>query len=338
MTTVTGRPDVLAPVPAPTGPARAPRAAAAAFRSALDDRELELPLPGAGDTASRWAALAALGRRDLSLARLAEGHTDAVAILAECGRVPRAGHAYGVWASRAGGGAELAGGPGGLRLRGTVRFCSGTHLLDRALVVAGTGDGSTRLVEIDLRDVRVERCTGRWRAPGMAAGDTDDVVLHDVPVRPEDVVGGPDAYTDRPGFWWGGAGVAAVWLGGAAALCDELAAALGPEAQDPHRLAGLGGAVVAVSAADALLGATAAAVDADPDRGHRRAVQVVRSSVERACRTVLDEAPAAAGVSALAGSERFGVRLADLQIYLRQHHGGRDLAEIGRAALADGAR
>ncbi len=50
--------------------------------------ELDLPLPGSGQTAARWAALARLGRRDLCLARLAEGHADAVAILAEAGRAP----------------------------------------------------------------------------------------------------------------------------------------------------------------------------------------------------------------------------------------------------------
>ncbi|MFP5071955.1 acyl-CoA dehydrogenase [Pseudonocardia nantongensis] len=339
MTTVAGLPGVLAPVPYPDGPAAPPRLGPAAeFRSALADRELELPLPGDGDTVSRWAALARFGRRDLSLARLVEGHTDAVAILAEAGRAPQPHRLYGVWASRAGGGAHLAGGAGGLRLRGTVRFCSGTHLLDRALVVAGADDGTTRTVDLDLGDVHVERCAGRWRAPGMAAGDSDDVVLHDVPVPPDTVVGGPDAYTDRPGFWWGGAGVAAVWLGGAAALCDEVAAALGPDAEDPHRLAGLGTAVVAVSAADALLASTARAIDGDPGSSHRRAVQVARSAVERAGRTVLDEAPAVSGVSALAGSARFGVRLADLQIYLRQHHGGRDLADIGRALLERGGR
>ena len=124
-----------------------------------------------------------------------------------------------MWASRSAGGARLDGGHDGLRLSGTVRFCSGTHLLDRALVVAGAGDG-TRVVDLDLRAPQVERVTA-WRAAGMAASDTHDVVLHEVPVPAEAVVGGPDAYTDRPGFAHGGAGVAAVWLGAAAAIVDH---------------------------------------------------------------------------------------------------------------------
>ena len=61
---------------------------------------LDLPLPGAGATRDRWAAFADLAGEDLSLARLGEGHGDAVAILAELGG-PRAepGSRWGVWAA-----------------------------------------------------------------------------------------------------------------------------------------------------------------------------------------------------------------------------------------------
>ena len=52
----------------------------------LESDALTLPAPGGGDTVARWSALASWGRTDLPLARLAEGHTDAVAILHEPGR------------------------------------------------------------------------------------------------------------------------------------------------------------------------------------------------------------------------------------------------------------
>ena len=48
-----------------------------------------LPLPGHGDTWERFSILASLGEEDLSLARLGEGHADALAIL----RSPVAGFA-----------------------------------------------------------------------------------------------------------------------------------------------------------------------------------------------------------------------------------------------------
>jgi hypothetical protein len=68
--------------------ASASESTAGELRRMLVAGELDLPLPGSGGTARRWAALAEWGGRDLSLARLGEGHVDAVAILADAGRLP----------------------------------------------------------------------------------------------------------------------------------------------------------------------------------------------------------------------------------------------------------
>ena len=84
---------------------------ARAFARAVESGRLNLPLPGGGRTRKRWAVLAQLGavlaqlgEEDLSLARLAEGHADALAILAELGAVttPPPGSRWGVWAAPAG--------------------------------------------------------------------------------------------------------------------------------------------------------------------------------------------------------------------------------------------
>src|ERR1700684_1199682 len=59
-----------------------------------------LPKPGSGRTPARFAALADWATRDLSLARLVEGHVDALAILEEAGGKADSGVVYGVWAAR----------------------------------------------------------------------------------------------------------------------------------------------------------------------------------------------------------------------------------------------
>ena len=48
-----------------------------------------LPLPGGGQTGERWAVLAAVGERNLTVARVLEAHSDALAILAEAGAARR---------------------------------------------------------------------------------------------------------------------------------------------------------------------------------------------------------------------------------------------------------
>lgn len=297
----------------------------------------DLPLPAGGATLHRWASLARWGRTDLSLARLVEGHTDAVAILAEAGRSAEPTATYGVWAARSGGtGAVLDGGPGGRRLRGRVRFCSGAHELDRALVVALTPGGS-RVADVALRRPGVRPVDGTWETVGMAGSDSADVEFDDVPVADDALLGGPGWYTARPGFWHGGAGVAAVWLGGAAGVVDDLRAGLAGSEPDPHRLALLGELHAAVAAAEALLVVTAASIDDGPDHPQRDAVWTARAAVESVCRTVLDIAPRLAGVAALTRGGPLAGRLADLGVYVRQHHGERDLAALG-AAVLDGGR
>jgi hypothetical protein len=87
------------------------------LRELLHSGALDLPLPGGGETALRHQRLAAFGREDLTLARMVEAHNDAIAILAEAGRVPVLywGRACG---SRVGdGGGIAAGGRGPARPR-----------------------------------------------------------------------------------------------------------------------------------------------------------------------------------------------------------------------------
>src|SRR5580658_10141348 len=86
-----------------------------------------LPLPGSGRTLTRWRALAAVAARDLGLVKLFEGHTDALAILAELDapHVPP-GSRWGVWAAEAPDARVLATplADGQLRLSGTKAWCS----------------------------------------------------------------------------------------------------------------------------------------------------------------------------------------------------------------------
>jgi alkylation response protein AidB-like acyl-CoA dehydrogenase len=170
------------------------------LRGLLSAGELELPLPCGGRTAERWLGLAGWGRRDLGSARLVEGHTDAVAILAEASRHARPEALYGVWASRSGGtGARLVPSGDGLGLHGTVRFCSGAHTIDRALVVADApepADGHV-LVEIAVDQSGLVPDPDTWATAAMAAADTVDVRFDGVRVSHDALVGPAGQYTTR---------------------------------------------------------------------------------------------------------------------------------------------
>jgi hypothetical protein len=110
------------------------RRTAQAFVTAVESGRLDLPLPGSGSTRERWAAFADLAEEDLSLARLGEGHADAVAILAELdGPRPAPGSRWGVWAANPPGPNVTASRQGATWvLRGTKQYCSSARVHARA--------------------------------------------------------------------------------------------------------------------------------------------------------------------------------------------------------------
>jgi alkylation response protein AidB-like acyl-CoA dehydrogenase len=309
----------------PHGPCR--RRTAAAFGRLARSGELDLPLPGGGRTRQRFELLARLAERDLGLVRLAEGHADALAILAELGGPrPEPGSRWGVWAARPPDGVVTATrGAGGWRLRGTKRYCSGARSCTHALVTATAPDGE-RLFVMPVGEPGVTPLVDGWPAAGMAGSDTLDLDLDCVPAVP---LGPPGAYPDRAGFWHGGIGVAACWYGGATATARPL---LEATHLDAHGLAHLGAVDVVLTATRAVLVAAADAIDADPRDlrgGARRRAMRARALVERTGREVLDRVGRALGPAPLGRDAGHAQRVADLTVYLRQHHAERDLAALG---------
>jgi hypothetical protein len=298
----------------------------------------DLPLPGSGRTRERWTAFADLAANDLVAARLAEGDADARAILAELsGPAAAAEQRWGVWAARPPGQRLTAkqDQAGGWRVSGRMPYCSGATTVTDALVVAGPDD-EMRLFAVATGDPGVQPLAGTWNAVGMAASDSLDVLFNDVPVV---AVGGVGSYVDRPGFWYGGMGVAACWYGGAVGVARTLADAARKHDAGPAALAHLGAIDVLLAAARTMLDAAAAGIDAapdDPDRSAQLHAQRLRAFVADAASEVVDRVGRALGAGPLCHDEKHARQVADLTVYLRQHHAERDLEVIGREVAAHG--
>ncbi|MER5561985.1 acyl-CoA dehydrogenase [Streptomyces sp. NPDC058961] len=287
------------------------------------------PLPGAGRTVQRFAALRDVAERDLCAARLVEGHVDATAILAELGAPPPApGQRWGVWAAEPPGEGLRATTTGsGWEISGLKQYCSGAHSCTHALVTADTAEGK-RLFAVDTGVVGYRPVPGTWQALGMAGSDTPDVRLTEVPAVPVGPVGG---YLARPGFQHGGIGVAACWYGGALAVARTLREAAQRRA-DPHTDAHLGSVDVQLHAAWAVLEKAGMEIDQDPDdvAGVARVRSLrVRAFVESVCAHVLTHVGRATGAGPLCHDPRHARNAADLSVYIRQHHAERNLAELG---------
>jgi hypothetical protein len=273
--------------------------------------------------------LLAIGRRDLSLARIAEAHVDALAILAEAGRVPREHALYAVWAS------EAARAPlnaqrcadGEWQLDGLKQYCSGATFVCAALVSARAGDSVLLFdVALDQPGVRVEDST--WATPAFADTATRPVSFTGVRVTSERVLGGDNWYLERPGFWHGAIGPAACWAGGASSLVD---AATALDRRDVHSRAHLGAMQAMSWGLGTLLDKAAAEIDADPDdklqQARPRALKV-RHLIERWSTEIMDRFGRATGPQLLAYDPQCARQHMALALYIRQCHAERDLEWI----------
>lgn len=286
-----------------------------------------LPLPGSGRTLLRWAVLAEVARANLTVARVFEAHTDALAILAEAGEDASPGSTWGVFAAEAPGNRleATADSTGRVTLTGTKPWCSLGADVDRALVTAHTGD-DRQLFQVDLRQPQVAAHPARgWVARGLRTVVSVPIEFDHAPAT---AVGDPGWYLRRPGFAWGGLGVAACWYGGAVGVAAAVIRAARARSGD---LAVLHAGTVdaALSASRSALRDAAVAIDSDavddPELLALRTRAVVADTAER----VLHQAGHALGPAPLAFDEAYAARVADLELYVRQHHGERDLAALG---------
>ena len=299
----------------------------AALELALDVGE-HLPVPGAGRTAYLWSALASIASVDLTVARVLEPHLDALAILAQA-HEPADPGTYGVFAAEGPGEPLRAEPDGGVHvLHGRKHWCSLAGVLDHALVSARVGE-ERQLFAVDLAQSGVKAVSGAWVARGLRAVDSGPVDFAGATAR---AVGEPGWYLGRPGFAWGGIGVAAVWFGGAVGVARQLLAAARTRPPDQVALMHIGAVDAQVHAARCVLEQAASAVDAGVLTGAAgsRAALRVRDITSLAAEEVLRRAAHGLGPGPLATDEEHARRVVDLELYLRQWHAERDQAALGQ--------
>jgi hypothetical protein len=314
-----------------------------------------LPLPGHGCTLQRWQALSQVAAYDLSLAKLFEGHTDALAILAEldtkddlpgsiASATPRLRAeaadkvTWGIWAAESPVGKVLieAGEGSHITLHGTKSWCSGAAHVERGLLTAWFTDGAgPQLVQVDMHQEGIDISPGAWRAVGMNGSASYDVAFRGARAQ---LVGGVGDYLSRPGFWHGGAGVAACWYGGALALAAALRCAVEQSpasARIGFRFAALGKVDLALQSTAAVLREAAAWIDQHPRADASKVALRARLAAEDCAKRVLDETGRALGATAFCRNAHFARAAADLPVFVRQSHGERDFAALGERALCE---
>ena len=295
---------------------------------ALQEEGLDqLPLPGSGQTLERFSRLAQVAGHDLRLCKLFEGHTDALAIIAELNTpLPPLGSTWGMWAAEPPT-AKVRVRQAGHRLlvHGRKAWCSGAAVVSHGLLTAWDDQDRQQLVAVQMDQPGITVTRDGWNAVGMAATGSVEVAFEGVFGV---AVGGPGEYLSRPGFWQGGIGIAACWYGAAQRLAEVLREQC-TQRSEPHALAHLGAVDSLLNSAACVLRASAEQVDREPKADARQLAQQTRACIEETVEHVIHHVGRAVGAGPYCKDPHFAQLMADLPVYVRQSHAERDLAALG---------
>lgn len=280
-----------------------------------------------------------IGRGNLAVGRVFEGHVNALKLVALYGTEEQlrdaatdaaAGQLFAIWNT------EPADHPLRLQdgvLRGRKVFCSAAGYATRALVTAETPDGGARMALVALHPgerVGVERA----HLQGMRACGTGSMDFDGLAVPEGALIGQAGDYLRQPEFSAGAWRTSAVTLGGLEALVAAARQQLAERGRhaNPHQSSRIGAALIAQETASLWL--RKAAVVAESGRAAPEDVagyvNLARIAVETACLDAMRVVQRALGLSGFLQSnpvERIG---RDLATYLRQPAPDETLDEAAR--------
>ena len=319
---------------------------------------LKAPLPprlggtGLGAPTQTLALLRTLrhiGRGNLAVGRVYEGHINALQLMQRFGQPEQvagwaadavAGHLFGVWNTEAQDGVKLEFLPDGrYRLQGSKTFASGAGHVTRPLLTAALPDGGWQMLVLPADTQAPTLDASFWRPLGMRASASFRADFTGLEIGPESLLGQPGDYYQQPGFSGGAIRFAAVQLGGAEAVFDEtrrFLQGLG-RTDDPYQRQRLGELALLIESGNLWLRGAAdhatrptATTDAEATVAY---ANMMRTAVEEICLRVLQLAERCVGARGLLQPEPFERLHRDLTHYLRQPAPDAAQADAGRFAL-----
>lgn len=287
--------------------------------------------------------LAAIGRGNLSVGRIFEGHCNALLLIQQFGTssqherfrlVASGGDLFGVWdAEIAGESLRLEAG----RLKGKKSFASGADGLRYAVVTASVAEGKQMIV-VPIEGLHIER--DWWRPLGMKASGSHVVSFNDLSVDAQSMLGRPNDYLREPWFSAGAIRFLAVHVGGMHALLDATVAHLGEtqRVQDPHQQYRIGNMAADVASGYAWLEYVAdrwRCIERVPAVYLAAAVNAARVAIERVALNVLETAERSIGAAGMIAPHPYERIMRDLRTYLRQPNPDAAHCGVGKALIEE---
>ncbi|HEY9887364.1 MAG TPA: acyl-CoA dehydrogenase family protein [Candidatus Obscuribacterales bacterium] len=314
----------------------------------------------AATTSGLLRLLKHIGRGNLAIGRVYEGHVNALQLIQtfgtaaqmeRYGREAREQHKlFGVWnAEDADGLKILPLGAGRYRLTGAKTFCSGGGYVERPFVNGKLPDGTWQMVIVPMDEVQTACDRSWWQPMGMRATASYKIDFSGVELGDEALIGQPGDYLRQPWLTAGVVRFAAVQLGGAEALFDLTRQYLqGEQRTDhPYQQERLGQMAIAIetghlwlrgagdllAAYDPQFGGEPGADQPHPERLLAYA-NMTRTAIEQICMEVMQLCQRSVGTRGLLPPHALERVLRDLTLYLRQPVYDAAIAGVGAYALA----
>ncbi|MGB5972039.1 MAG: acyl-CoA dehydrogenase family protein [Nodosilinea sp.] len=304
-----------------------------------------------------------IGRGNLAIGRVYEGHVNALQLIQTFGtteQVERYGYAardqhklFGVWNAEDEQGLTIV--PldtGRYRLEGAKTFCSGGGYVKRPFVNGKLPDGAWQMCVVPMDEAQTVCDRDWWQPMGMRATASYKIDFTGVELGADALIGKPGDYLRQP---WLSAGVvrfAAVQLGGAEALFDFTRRYLQAQrhTEYPYQQERLSQMAIAIETGNLWLrGAAERLVDYDPQFGgepqanHPQAdclvayTNMVRTVIEQICVDTMQLCQRSVGTRGLLPPHPMERVIRDLTLYLRQPAYDVAMANVGAYALTQTA-
>ncbi len=303
----------------------------------------------ADSTVQALDSLRILGRANLSVARLFEGHMNAIKLVVlygssaaqeRLGAAVSNGALLGVW------GADERDCPlvfemdthncqPRIKLSGAKIFASGLGLVSQTVVTASGQEGQQLLLVPCDEEERGD--PSGWAMGGMRATQSGRYDFTGIVLTAQAVIGNPGDYIREPHFEGGIWRYCAAHLGGAERLYDEMLSELRARdrAQDPHQQRRIAKAAIAIETARLWLVRAASEIEAENAGAQKAALALLAREVTHdACRTVITLSEAALGMAAHVEGSAVERTRRDLSLFLCQAAPDAKRARAAQALVA----